>query len=385
MSGGIYLLGNDKRLVEMKETAYDSEDLLQGLLASYPSLLAGDQIDQTTPRKWVLISREMGIPDDDEGGDRWSVDHLFLDQDAIPTLVEVKRASDTRIRREVVAQMLDYAANATSYWSLEKIRTKFESACETSECDPETALSESLGIDYPVEEYWQAVKTNLQAKRLRLIFVADEIPPELRRIVEFLNEQMDPAEVLAIEVKQYLGDSNLTTLVPRVIGQTASAQQRKGVGPTETRKWNVESFRETLKAAKGSEYVGIANAILDWAKDGDIPLYWGKGMKHGCFSPGVIRHGVPHKLFGVWTSGGISINFAALQRKQPFASDAKRRNLLERLNAIQGISLAHSDINRELGIRLDDLRQDAALAAFLEAFDWAVAEIKVLGASSDPS
>ena len=28
-----------------------------------------------------------------------------------PTLVEVKRSSDTRIRREVVGQMLDYAAN----------------------------------------------------------------------------------------------------------------------------------------------------------------------------------------------------------------------------------------------------------------------------------
>src|SRR5262249_3604083 len=31
----------------------------------------------------------------------WSVDHLFLDQDAVRTLVEVKRGSDTRIRREV--------------------------------------------------------------------------------------------------------------------------------------------------------------------------------------------------------------------------------------------------------------------------------------------
>jgi hypothetical protein len=29
----------------------------------------------------------------------------------VPTLLEVKRSSDTRIRREVVGQMLDYAAN----------------------------------------------------------------------------------------------------------------------------------------------------------------------------------------------------------------------------------------------------------------------------------
>jgi hypothetical protein len=59
-------------------------------------------------------------------GNRWSVDHLFLDQDAIPTIVEVKRSSDTRIRREVVGQMLDYAANAVVYWAVEAIRAEFE-------------------------------------------------------------------------------------------------------------------------------------------------------------------------------------------------------------------------------------------------------------------
>lgn len=37
------------------------------------------------------------------------MDHLFVDQDAIPTLVEVKRSSDTRIRREVVGQLLEYS------------------------------------------------------------------------------------------------------------------------------------------------------------------------------------------------------------------------------------------------------------------------------------
>jgi hypothetical protein len=56
------------------------------------------------------------------------------------------------------------------------------------------------------ETFWAMVKTNLQAGRVRLIFVADVIPPELRRIVEFLNAQMDPAEVLALEIKQYVGE-----------------------------------------------------------------------------------------------------------------------------------------------------------------------------------
>ena len=41
-----------------------------------------------------------------------------------------------------------------------------------------------------------------EPSEIALSFVADEIPSELRRIVEFLNQQMDPAEVLAVEIKQ---------------------------------------------------------------------------------------------------------------------------------------------------------------------------------------
>ena len=37
---------------------------------------------------------------------------------------------------------------------------------------------------------------------------------------------MDPAEVYAVEVKQYIGEG-LKTLVPRLVGQTAEAQRRK--------------------------------------------------------------------------------------------------------------------------------------------------------------
>jgi hypothetical protein len=39
-----------------------------------------------------------------------------------------------------------------------------------------------------------------------LIFLADKIPPELRKVVEFLNRQMQPAQVLAVELRQYEGD-----------------------------------------------------------------------------------------------------------------------------------------------------------------------------------
>jgi len=87
MLTGVFLIQDDGRLVEMKERLYPSEDLLQELLAKYPNLLAGNQINIDKPRKWLLVSREAALPSEENGANRWSIDHLFLDQDAIPTLV----------------------------------------------------------------------------------------------------------------------------------------------------------------------------------------------------------------------------------------------------------------------------------------------------------
>ena len=61
MNGGIFLIQSSGDLVEMREHDYDSEDVLQQLLARYPNLLAGDQMDDTAPRRWLMVCREMGV------------------------------------------------------------------------------------------------------------------------------------------------------------------------------------------------------------------------------------------------------------------------------------------------------------------------------------
>ena len=275
MSGNIFLLQGGSNLVTMKEAPYDSEALLQQLLAQYPDLLAGDQIDSTEPRRWLLICREMAVPSEEDGGGRWSLDHLFLDQDGIQTLVEVKRSSDSRIRREVVGQMLDYAANGVVYWPVEDIRNQFQKTCETSGTNPDATLVDFLGANFQAGEFWNRVKTNLQAGRIRMVFVADEIPAELRRIVEFLNEQMDPAQVLAVEIKQFVGEG-LKTLVPRVIGQTAEAERRKQVTSREERQWDEISFLDALKEKKdrtkrelpGRSLIGLKSSLCEFGGAG---------------------------------------------------------------------------------------------------------------------
>lgn len=187
---------------------------------------------------------------------------MFVDQDAVPTLVEVKRSSDTRIRREVVGQMLDYAANGVLYWPVDKLRETFTATQRSLGIDPDAAVQELTGDhEDNVEAFFARVFENLREGRARLVFVADIIPDELQRIVEFLNTQMSPAEVYAVEVKQYAAEGFAgRTIVPRVIGRTAGAMAKQGTG---TPRLSAEEFREqaSQEARDVSEKLGV------WAQD----------------------------------------------------------------------------------------------------------------------
>ncbi|MFQ5891464.1 MAG: hypothetical protein ACE5HW_01560 [Candidatus Methanofastidiosia archaeon] len=373
MNGGIYLIRDNGQLVEMTEQAYDSEDLLQELLVKYPSLLAGNQMNSSAPRRWLLISREISLPSEEDSAGRWSVDHLFLDQDATPTLVKVKRSSDTRIRREVVGQMLDYAANAVVYWPIEKIRARFETNCENRGSDSEEELNKFLGPDADQEQFWQTVKTNLNAGKIRLIFVADEIPSELQRIVEFLNEQMDSVEVLAVEIKQYVSKKR-KALVPRLFGHTGKAQQKKS-GVT-GKKWNESSFFHDLEERRGVDEATVARKILDWGKTNKLRIWWGKGLRFGAFATTLDYKGEAYWPFVIWTYGRVEIQFQWLKIRPPFDDESKQLEFLNRLNEISGIDIPKDAITKRPSFPISLLKDDVNLEKFLKTLDWFLQEVK---------
>lgn len=375
MASGVFLIQSDGQLVEMSEESYGSEADFQELLAKYPNLLAGNQINDAEPRKWLLISREVPLSSEENGGNRWSVDHLFLDQDAIPTLVEVKRSSDTRIRREVVGQMLEYAANAVVYWPVEEIRARFEATCQASDLDSENALAVFLGPSEDSGAFWQKVKVNMQAGKIRLLFVADEIPKELRRIVEFLNEQMIPAEVLAVEIKQFTG-KGYKSLVPRVHGQTEKAIANKNINIGSKRQWDEESFFKELKSRRSIEEAEIARKILEWARDKLPRFWWGKGKQDGSFYPVLDYNGEQYYPIAIWTYGKIEIQFQYLMTKPSFNDEIKRKELLNQLNQIPGVKISEKSITRRPNIFLSTFKDESSLGMLLETLDWVVQEIK---------
>jgi len=363
----IYIKNGDA-LIEMTQQPYDAERVLQQLLADHPDLLAGEQ-DGDARKRWLLVSREIAIGADPDAGGRWSLDHLFVDQDGVPTLVEVKRSSDTRIRREVVGQMLDYAANAPAYWSIDQIRGDFERTQRACERDPDDVLATHLGHEDGVDEFWRAVDANLRAGRLRLVFVADEIPSELARIVEFLNGQMPRTDVLAIEVRQYTAPgSELVTLVPRVIGQTEAARDAKRVATgRSTRKWGEEDLFRHIRDSTDEAVAERAIALFDFMiAEGGQP-YWGSGA-----NPSVT----------VWLGSGanyvslsfygpsVAVNFAFVREHRGVEGIARLAGAMRTVPGVAGYltALEAKDFRLRPGMRSEDvLGSDEALEAWKRA------------------
>ena len=378
MSDSIFLLQPDNSLVEVTQAPYALEHDLQQLLDRHPELLPGAQISPEAPRRWLVVRSEAGVPNEEGGSEWWSLDHLLIDQDGMPTFVEVKRSSDTRVRREVVAQMLEYAANGTAYWRMETLRAWFEESEKLAGRDPQATVQDFIGdAVLDADEFWSRVEENLQAGRVRCIFVADAIPATLRRLVEFLNEHLDTVEVLAVELPQYVSpDNDLRAVVPRLVGQTERARAAKGTPARATRQWDEDTFMAAVGERHGSEDVIVCRAILGWCGTHADRVDWGRGAQMGSMIAVVRGAGADQFPFTAWTTGGVEIGFQHLSHHPPFADESVRRELLQRLNAVPGVQLPLDSFNRRPSVPFQSLRPEESRQQFLSVFEWAITLIR---------
>jgi hypothetical protein len=69
----VYIVENEGMTSVMAQVKCRDEDKeLQLLLERNHDLLPGDQINPEEPRRWLLVKREMPVPDPGTGEDRWS-------------------------------------------------------------------------------------------------------------------------------------------------------------------------------------------------------------------------------------------------------------------------------------------------------------------------
>ncbi len=256
----VFIVGDNNVLTKMDKTEFALETDLQSLIARHPALLESCTSEtHEEERKLLLVRREMGVPDREDGADRWAMDHFYIDQAGVPTLVEVKRSRNGQLRREVVGQLLDYAANAAAYWTLEDIRARF---VQNWGADRAPAVLEEFlaGTEFEANEdgFWQRVKSKLEATEIRLVFVAEELPPQLKRVIEFLNEQMRRVEVLGVELGHF-SDGVSKAIVPSIVGRTTQAEATKGRGSQQAKSYEfLDSVVEQFRAIAGTR-MGVSD------------------------------------------------------------------------------------------------------------------------------
>jgi hypothetical protein len=276
----VYLLDSDMHASSLQRLRVASEDKeLQTLLARNPYLLPSEQIDPDNPPQWLLVKREMPVTDPATGSERWSLDFLFVDHMGVPTLVECKRCDDTRARREVIAQMLEYAANGHHYWSAAELQSAAHQTAGGADQlnDWINRTCEAAGT---ATEFFEIVERNLRESRMRLIFFLEDSPNELRSLVDFLNRQLNSTEVFLVEARLYQSTAG-RVVVPWLFGYTEEARVAKRGSREQTARLAGEVGEAAFRSAieKGSLAPGVKSAI------GSLLEAWPSGVSD---SPGWV-------------------------------------------------------------------------------------------------
>lgn len=367
MPNSIFVLNGQSHPVAVNQAAFDLESDLQTLIAQYPDLLPGHLINPADPRRWLLVQQEMGIPDDEDLGDRWRLDHLFLDQDGVPTLVEVKMERDQRGRREVVAQMLDYAANAVLRWSFERIQAAMENRCRETNVSADEVLADFIGTENS-DEFWGKVKKNLESQTIRMIFLSDKIHPELRTIVEFLNRQMNPAEVLAVELQYFADDSRtIRTLVPTIYGHVAAA--KPGRSSAVVKSIGMEDFVKLVDESKSPNRSAFVKRLIAWTEQKGFDMDFRMGPNRSVFIPickvgKQVTYPVSCKDFGK-----LVFQMRYYQSYEQFQNEETLRQLESMLTKIPGFD-PRGGMKGLPFVDMDMLASEQDRKAVLDVIDW---------------
>jgi hypothetical protein len=359
----ILMRDNGSKKWELVESnAYAAEKELQELLAESPELIS---LDEIRPGAGPLVAsvREISLP-------VGYIDILAFTPQGDIVIVECKLAKNIQAKREVIGQILDYAAHLweLSYEDLDQhIHTRTGQSL--------ISLMQAHTNNDPAwdEETFRAnIESTLAQGNFILVIAVNEINDELHRIIRFINSSgISGFSFAALEMRRFQ-KSTTEMLVPHVFGPAPISSPPP---KPSTRKWNEQDFFTALQETHPDEVV-VARKILEWASRRVSRIWWGEGTRHGSFVSIYHHEKRDHQLFAVYTYGAVEIYFYWYQYKPPFDSEEIRLEILRRLNEIDGVNLPDDVIGKRPTIRLGVLANPSALEKFLAVFDWMLEEFK---------
>lgn len=345
----IFTINGDK-LIPTSEKQLEKEEVLHNHLEKFPDIIA-EALDPDNPPKFIVFIREAGVT-------TGSIDLLLLDQNYVLTVVEVKRVESPDLRRKIIGQAIEYAANlvldwgngeilrqAKNYWGkkgkdiLEVINTTFE---------PEERI-----IDDNINILIQKVQENLE--NLQIIFAVDgPLPNELKTAIEFLNKHFKGIRVYGLEVRYFEGEKGAQIITPLLIGRTAEAEASK---PQMDEKWTEELFLSELEKQCGddSHKIRVVKELLEFSKVEGSKNPFDKGPSvMGNFNFYVKEENRDYAIFSVYASGKIYFYGLQLQKREQFK------------NGLMKIGFKIHEEDKEKWCSLDILKAPATLEEFKE-------------------
>jgi len=277
--------------ISFHEKVY-SESWLQKLLFGHPSLIPVDEIE---PIFEGLIPLGMEVPTD-----AGPIDLIFMNPDGYLTLVETKLWRNPEARRQVVAQIVDYAKQVAE-WSYDNLKNAILKAqvCGTDDTDdPMLALANEYSEEVDEKRFIDRVSRNIRLGRFLLLIIGDGIHEDVENLANYLQQTphigftLGLVELAAFHLNPQ--DENSLFIQPRVLARTrevtrAVVEIRGSIAPSQVQvtipdeKSSAPGIRKTiseeeffgeLSQSMKPEFIEFVRWALDEAPKHDIEVKW---------------------------------------------------------------------------------------------------------------
>ena len=174
-------------------------------------------------------------------------------------------------------------------------------------------------------------------------------------------------------------------MVPRVLGQTAIAEQKKSSKAGKSAPISETEFLKTLEASTGQSEFQAATHIIAWAKQLSLGQNFNKRQVVSSYTPYVEQVDGYRYPISVQSAGKVYIQMRWLRSCFPFQEENKPHQLWQKLNAVPGVNVSQDSMTGYPGITLQTLANDDSLRMFLDTMTWVVEELRAAEESQPPS
>lgn len=194
-------------------------------------------------------------------------DLIGVESNGRPVVIEVKLSRNNEARRAVVAQILAYAAYLHGYTvnALEEgpLKTSLQEEGHGNILD----AVQAAGLENAIsdgQEFTAAIEKSLSDGRFRLVFVLDEVPPELSTLVAYLENIASELVIDLVAVNSFDINGTQAVLPQRVTPERHDATVKEKVTADSAERFEgAEVFRVSIANAPEENQADLRR-LLDW-------------------------------------------------------------------------------------------------------------------------